>query len=604
MTMKLFRGLFLLLVLAAGPALYPAAAVGQGNGNRWEADMVLVPAGIFSFGTDRRDAAGGALSVGIPKPWYADENPRQQVFLKAFYMDRYEVTNRRYKVYVDATGAMPPAYWRGNGFPEGRDDHPVTGVNWFDAANFCEWAGKRLPTEKEWERAARGVNGNQYPWGNEFHIENANLAAKAGGKTKIVKVGSFPGGVSPEGVYDLIGNVWEWTADSYGPYKGGGYRSPRYDGRYKVLRGASAAYIGHFPGVSYDEVLKKYSRGGYRQPALPDDTAEDVGFRCVGAKKPKVTQAAFAAPPGGNAAGADFSGSRAASAGNFAGKNTTPQTAPRQAGVAQAAATAPFNPFEAKPNLPRSGTLALMFLAFIAGVLSFLSPCTLPILPAYFAVTAQAERARMSAMSVAFFCGLAALFVLMGASASFAGKILRDYMDSLTTYGGVFVIVFGVMTVFGKGFSGASFKNRPASTYAGSFMFGATFALGWTPCVGPILSGILILAAADKTIVQGMVLLFSYALGLGLPLIVISTFFGHLGKDSLFWRILRGKGWSVQVGGRTLLLHTTNLFSGLLLIALGAALVMGYLTYLNSLIPIEAQIWFSNVEEKILHGFM
>ncbi|MFQ5672445.1 MAG: SUMF1/EgtB/PvdO family nonheme iron enzyme [Nitrospinales bacterium] len=601
--MQLFRLLFLLTTLAAAPGFYPAEAAEQDppRDNRLEADMVLIPAGIFSFGTDRRDATGNALSVGIPKPWYADENPQQRVFLKAFYMDRYEVTNRRYKIYVDAAGAIPPPHWRDNRFPEGRGDDPVTEVNWFDAANFCAWAGKRLPTEKEWERAARGPNGNEYPWGNEFHIENANLAPKAGGKTKIATVGSFPGGASPEGAHDLIGNVWEWTASDYAPYKGGNYRSPQYDGRYKVLRGASAAYIGHFPGVSYEEVLKQYSRGGYRQPALPDDAAPDVGFRCVGDKKPKVAQTGLAASVGGDTLAGGFSGKQAEPAGRPGGASEAPQTA---SSVAEASAVAPFNPFEAKPNLPQSGILVLIFLSFLAGVLSFLSPCTLPILPAYFAVTAQAERARMSMMSVAFFFGLATLFVLMGASASFAGKILRDYMDSLTTYGGAFVVVFGIMTLFGKGFSGASFRSRPASTYAGSFMFGATFALGWTPCVGPILSGILILAATDKTIVQAMILLFSYALGLGLPLIVISTFFGHLSKDSLFWRILRGKGWDVQVGGRVLLLHTTNLFSGLLLIALGAALMMGYLTYLNSLIPIEAQIWFSNVEEKILHWFM
>lgn len=263
-----------------------------------------------------------------------------------------------------------------------------------------------------------------------------------------------------------------------------------------------------------------------------------------------------------------------------------------------------FSPFKPKPILPQSGILVLILLSFLAGVLSFLSPCTLPILPAYFAVTAQAGRARMSMMSVAFFCGLATLFVLMGASASFMGKILRNHMYSMATYGGMAVVIFGVMTLFGKGFSGATFKNKPASTFAGSFFFGATFALGWTPCVGPILTGILILAATEKTILQGMNLLFFYAVGLGLPLIIISAFCSHLSRDSLFWRILRGKGWTVGIGNRTLLLHTTNLFSGFLLITLGVALSMGYLTYLNSLVPIEIQLWFSGVEDKVLHAFM
>ncbi|MCH8207953.1 MAG: cytochrome c biogenesis protein CcdA [Nitrospinae bacterium] len=262
------------------------------------------------------------------------------------------------------------------------------------------------------------------------------------------------------------------------------------------------------------------------------------------------------------------------------------------------------NPFEPKPILPQSGMLVLIFLAFAAGVFSFLSPCTLPILPAYFAITAQTDRTRISMMSIAFFMGLATLFMAMGASASVMGQVIRDHLFSLTTIGGIVVILFGIMTLFGKGFSGANFQGKPASTFIGFFLFGATFALGWTPCVGPILSGILILAATDKTILQGMNLLFFYAVGLGLPLIIISTFFGQLSKESLFWRVLRGKGWEFRFGNHVLVLHTTNLFSGLLLITLGVALSMGYLTYLNSLIPLEIQIWFSDFEEKVLHWFM
>jgi cytochrome c-type biogenesis protein len=191
----------------------------------------------------------------------------------------------------------------------------------------------------------------------------------------------------------------------------------------------------------------------------------------------------------------------------------------------------------------------------------------------------------------------------MGASASYFGGILREYMFSLTKAGGIAVIVFGIMTLFGKGFSGAGFQGRPTSTFFGFFLFGATFALGWTPCVGPILSGILILAASDKTIFQGMTLLFFYAVGLGLPLIFIATVCSTLPKDGLFWKILRGKGWNLNIAGYSATLHSTNIFSGLLLIILGVALTMGYITYINSLIPIEMQIWFSGVEEKFLRLF-
>ena len=101
-----------------------------------------------------------------------------------------------------------------------------------------------------------------------------------------------------------------------------------------------------------------------------------------------------------------------------------------------------------------------------------------------------------------------------------------------------------------------------------------------------------------------MALLFFYAVGLGLPLIFVATLCSNLPKDGLFWRILRGKGWDLRLAGYTVSLHSTNIFSGLLLVILGIALAMGYITYINSLIPIEIQIWFSAIEEKILSLFM
>lgn len=550
-----------------------------------EGDMVYIPPGPFLFGTDKKDEAAEALSIGIPKPWYADENPQQKVFLKEYYIDRYEVTYKRYKKYIDDLDAIPPANWKGKNFPPGKDDEPVTYVSWFDAANFCQWAKKKLPTEKLWERAARGKDGNQYPWGNTFHKKWANLSDRPGSKNKPAKVGSFPKSVSPEGVHDLIGNVWEWVEDDYQPYKGSTYQSQYYNAGLKILRGHSASDIGHFPGALYDQAIKMFARSGYRQYSNADEPAPDVGFRCVSTKQPaamKKTASAFAKT------GTAFSAS------SISPSAEEPPTVKK---------SAPLNPFQPKPNLPDSGIVALTLLAFIAGVFSFLSPCTLPILPAYFAVTAQSDRARMGLMSLAFFFGLASLFVAMGASASALGQLLRNYMFQITQIGGGIVGVFGVMTLFGKGFSGASFKGKPTSTFIGYFLFGATFALGWTPCVGPILSSILMLAASEKTVSQGMLLLFFYAVGLGLPLIAVATVCGNLPKDGLFWTLLRGKGWDLAIGGKTFFLHTTNLFSGILLIALGIILATGYMTYINSLIPIEVQLWFSSFEETVLHWF-
>ena len=559
--------------------------------NSLEGDVVYVPAGSFLFGTNKVDESGEALSLGLPKAWYADEGPEQNIFLKAFYIDRFEVTNRRYKIYIDDLNAVSPKHWEGNKFPDGQDKFPVINVTWYDASNFCQWAEKQLPSEKQWEKAARGETANEYPWGMEFHSNYANLSTKPGSKNSLSPVGSHPRSATPLGVHDLIGNVWEWVEDNYSPYKGSSYQSKNFSDTLKVLRGQSSKDIGHFPGATYLSAMKMFSRSSYRESSHPDQIAIDVGFRCASKKIPKAIKLA------------NLSNSNQPS--NLKKTSAIEKTvtkknsllSPSQGPISQ------LNPFEVKSSLPPSGMLVLIFLAFIAGVFSFLSPCTLPILPAYFAVTAQADRTRMGFMSIAFFLGLASLFVGMGASASFFGGILRDYMFSLTKAGGIAVVVFGIMTLFGKGFSGAGFQGRPASTFFGFFLFGATFALGWTPCVGPILSGILILAASDKTIFQGMTLLFFYAVGLGLPLIFIATLCGTLPKDGLFWKVLRGKGWNLTVIGHSVSLHSTNIFSGILLIILGVALAMGYITYINSLIPIDIQIWFSDIEEKFLHLF-
>ncbi|MEC9423841.1 MAG: SUMF1/EgtB/PvdO family nonheme iron enzyme, partial [Nitrospinota bacterium] len=461
--------------------------------------MIHIPSGHFIFGTDKKDDTAQALSMGIPKPWYADESPQKKIFLKGFYIDTFEVTNERYKKYVDDLGALPPGNWKDNNFPKGKNNDPVIWVNWFNATNFCQWAQKKLPTEKQWERAAKGTEGNEYPWGNKFQYGIANLSKNAGSKNKPVAVGSYPKSISKEGAHDLIGNVWEWVEDDYQPYKDSKFKNDYYDSGYKVIRGHSASDIGHFPQTLYKNAIKMFARSGYRQFANPDEPGPDIGFRCASENKPVSIKLGLSLPNPSTMV-------------NASEKSETIQK-PLSSKFKEEAS---FNPFAPKPNLPDSGILILTLLAFVAGIFSFLSPCTLPILPAYFAVTAQTDRARMGMMSLAFFFGLASLFVAMGASASALGQLLRDYMFQISQIGGVIVVIFGIMTLFGKGFSGASFRGKPASTFIGFFLFGATFALGWTPCVGPILSSILMLAASEKTVLQGMNLLFFYAVGLGL----------------------------------------------------------------------------------------
>ena len=230
----------------------------------------------------------------------------------------------------------------------------------------------------------------------------------------------------------------------------------------------------------------------------------------------------------------------------------------------------------------RGSVLVLAPAAFLAGVVSFLSPCTLPILPAYFAFTFQARRERVVFMTVAFFLGLATTMVVVGASATALSQVLFRNMREITLVGGLIVIGFGIMSLLGKGFTGVRLLDRPTASVAGSYLYGATFALGWTACVGPILGALLtLLATQGLAVLQGAVLAFIYALGLGTPLIVIAAFFSRLGSGSRFWRVVRGRGVEVDLGFTTLHLHTTSIASGILLILMGVLLATGQLTALS-----------------------
>ena len=251
-------------------------------------------------------------------------------------------------------------------------------------------------------------------------------------------------------------------------------------------------------------------------------------------------------------------------------------------------------------TMPANSLLVMGILAFAAGVLSFLSPCTLPVLPAYFAFTFQSSRRQVVAMSLSFFLGLAVIFSFLGASATLLGNVLRQQLPTLITVGGWIIVIFGVLTILGKGFQGLNLQTKPAASLGGSLVFGATFALGWTSCIGPILGSVLILAGTTASVYQGMIFLFIYALGLGLPLILISVLIGRSDRNGRVWRLLRGKAWALEVLGRTLRVHSTSAASGVLLVGLGAAMITGTLTRFNSLVPVDLQIWFIGVEEWIL----
>ncbi len=242
----------------------------------------------------------------------------------------------------------------------------------------------------------------------------------------------------------------------------------------------------------------------------------------------------------------------------------------------------------------------LSILSFIAGLLSFLSPCTLPILPAYFANTFQSDRRMIVPMTLAFFTGLALVFSIMGATATVVGSFLRGHYGFLLKAGGAVIVVMGILSFVGKGFSGIRFQRSPATSFIGSFIFGCTMAIGWTACVGPILAGILVLASTTEGALTGIFLLFIYAMGLGLPLIILSSIFYRLDKGGVFWRLMRGKGWVFKVMGRELYLHSNGMIAGTLFIIIGILMMTSYLTYLNRALPLELQVLPARIEEWIL----
>ena len=238
-------------------AFAASACVGARQAVRADDEMVLVQAGWFWMGADDHDD---------------EEKPRHRVYLDAFSIDRYEVTNELYKRFTEATGRAAPRFSdridRNN---LNGASQPVVGVSWHDADAYCRWAGKRLATEAEWEKAARGDDGRTYPWGEQWDSSRAN--SKESGLGKPAPVGSYPSGVSPYGVHDMAGNVWEWVADWYAKdyYQRSPNRNPLgpESGTSRVLRGGS---------WFHDPISL---RAAYRLNSTPDGRDHGIGFRCA-----------------------------------------------------------------------------------------------------------------------------------------------------------------------------------------------------------------------------------------------------------------------------------------------------------------------------------
>jgi len=254
---------FFMLVLL-GPGFPGALKVEAG-------EMILIPEGPFTAGSSDEDILWAAKQFRSESlEWYRDETPAHSVTLPAFEIDKFEVTFGEYASYMAATGKQPPREFENSRLNHPRQ--PVVSVTWQDAKDYCLWAKKRLPTEAEWEKAARGTDKRHYPWGNEPDALNANIRGKGDNYRNTSPGGQFPEGASPYGVMDMSGNVWEWTEDWYQPHPGNEYANDLYGEKFKVIKGGS-----------WDSNLD-LARPAVRGKSFPDQKKNYIGFRCVASK--------------------------------------------------------------------------------------------------------------------------------------------------------------------------------------------------------------------------------------------------------------------------------------------------------------------------------
>jgi len=286
--------------------------------------MVLVPAGEFTMGSNKTEddtkwkGANALNPYGFNDKLYVDEHPQHKVTLPAFLIDKYEVSNDEYRKFTTATKHSPPAMWERNGYnltdkflstlplvylqqvaserfrldmdvttmkrdallaelenvQATRSKLPVTTVTWADADAYCRWAGKHLPSEAEWEKAARGPDGNEFPWGNDWDPKKINTMSE-NPEAPYSPGGSFPGDKSVYGVYDMAANVSEWVADWYDAYPGAPPSDNKYYGKtHKVTRGGITS-SGHY------DALSLMFRSAKRAHLPPDSALLDLGFRCA-----------------------------------------------------------------------------------------------------------------------------------------------------------------------------------------------------------------------------------------------------------------------------------------------------------------------------------
>ena len=300
------------------------SAENQATGKHVIGDMVLIPAGEFTMGSDKVEddakwrGANALNPYGFNDKLYVDEHPAHKVDLPSFFIDKYEVSNAQYKNFTIATRHPPPVTWVQNGFnltykflaslPEvylhqvaserfnldmdvntmaqktllatllktqnARGKLPVTTVSWADADAYCRWAGKRLPIEAEWEKAARGPNSFEFPWGNDWDPKKINTMSE-NPEAPYSSGGSYPGDKSIYGVYDMAANVSEWVADWYDAYPGAPPSDNQYYGKTQRVTRGGITSSGHY------DALSLMFRAAKRAHLPPESTLIDLGFRCA-----------------------------------------------------------------------------------------------------------------------------------------------------------------------------------------------------------------------------------------------------------------------------------------------------------------------------------
>jgi formylglycine-generating enzyme required for sulfatase activity len=225
--------------------------------------MVFVPAGEFTMGSS---------SEQLLKMAEVDEFPQRRVFVDDFYIDLHEVTNAQYKVFLDSTKVEAPPKWIDNSYGLGEDGLPVISITWEEATAYAKWVHKRLPTEAEWEKAARGVDGRTFPWGDSFDRALANNGEQ------LMPIMSYPAGISVYGCYDMAGNASEWVDGRYEAYprgpddflpRGVPDRHEMFSKERRVYRGGSW------------NTFSKYLRCANREHTSPGKKWIYVGFRCA-----------------------------------------------------------------------------------------------------------------------------------------------------------------------------------------------------------------------------------------------------------------------------------------------------------------------------------